>query len=261
MAKSIDHVVILVADLEPAIAQYRQLGFTVVPGGRHPIGTHNALIAFEDGSYLELVAFWDPERSDHPWYHFISRGEGVVDYAVDSDELSNDIHALNNEGIEYSGPHPGARSRPDGVEVSWQMAFPTLGNTAGLPFLIQDISERRVRVPDGEDATHSNKATGIDRLIVVASDIDVVVERLAAIPGLVQRSEAPQPFENSIKAKSFSLGEQSIELHQPDPDSPMHARLREKGDGPYAVILRGGNAMEISPDEANGAPLRIETRK
>lgn len=52
MFTGIDHVVIAVADLEGAIASYAQAGFTVVRGGRHNIGTHNALIAFADGSYL-----------------------------------------------------------------------------------------------------------------------------------------------------------------------------------------------------------------
>ena len=58
MLKGIDHLVIVVPELEAAVASYRGLGFTVVPGGRHPIGTHNALIAFEEGAYLELIAFF-----------------------------------------------------------------------------------------------------------------------------------------------------------------------------------------------------------
>jgi catechol 2,3-dioxygenase-like lactoylglutathione lyase family enzyme len=51
MKFALDHVVIAVGDLEQAIADYRSLGFTVVPGGRHPGRTsHNALIVFEDGA-------------------------------------------------------------------------------------------------------------------------------------------------------------------------------------------------------------------
>ena len=51
--QAIDHLVIMVRDLGAAIRDYSELGFTVVPGGSHPTGTHNALIAFADGSYLE----------------------------------------------------------------------------------------------------------------------------------------------------------------------------------------------------------------
>ncbi len=58
MIKGIDHVVILVKDLAQATADYTELGFTVVPGGEHSDGaSHNALIAFADGSYIELFAF------------------------------------------------------------------------------------------------------------------------------------------------------------------------------------------------------------
>src|SRR5207245_11594854 len=38
----IDHLVIVTRDLGRAIAEYRGLGFSVVPGGRHPVGTENA---------------------------------------------------------------------------------------------------------------------------------------------------------------------------------------------------------------------------
>ena len=58
MIQSIDHIVILVRNLEEAIADYTALGFTVTPGGVHADGaTHNALVPFDDGSYLELIAF------------------------------------------------------------------------------------------------------------------------------------------------------------------------------------------------------------
>ncbi len=46
MFQSIDHFVVVVSDLESAIASYTLAGFTVVRGGKHNIGTHNALIAF-----------------------------------------------------------------------------------------------------------------------------------------------------------------------------------------------------------------------
>ena len=68
MLKGIDHVVILVKNLDQAVADYTQLGFNVVPGGEHTDGaTHNALVAFADGSYLELIAF-KREAPEHRWW-------------------------------------------------------------------------------------------------------------------------------------------------------------------------------------------------
>lgn len=46
MITGIDHIVIAVTSLERAISTYRNLGFTVVEGGRHPYGSHNALVGF-----------------------------------------------------------------------------------------------------------------------------------------------------------------------------------------------------------------------
>src|SRR5439155_1412482 len=65
--RGIDHIVIAVPDLAAARTSYAALGFTVVPGGRHPVGTHNALIAFGDGSYVELIAFYE-DNPAHKWW-------------------------------------------------------------------------------------------------------------------------------------------------------------------------------------------------
>jgi hypothetical protein len=63
MANAIDHVVIVVRDLAQASADFAAAGFTVTPGGEHADGaTHNALIPFADGAYIELIAFKEPDR-------------------------------------------------------------------------------------------------------------------------------------------------------------------------------------------------------
>src|SRR5439155_691104 len=63
MLRQLDHVAMVVRDLDSATDDYRRRGFTVTPGGEHADGlTHNALIPFADGSYLELVAFHEPRR-------------------------------------------------------------------------------------------------------------------------------------------------------------------------------------------------------
>ncbi|MBW2551150.1 MAG: VOC family protein [Deltaproteobacteria bacterium] len=58
MSLVMDHVIILVDDLEAASADFEALGFTVTPGGEHGEGlSHNALIHFADGTFFELLAF------------------------------------------------------------------------------------------------------------------------------------------------------------------------------------------------------------
>ena len=77
MSLALDHIVIAVADLDRAMADYRALGFQVLPGGQHPGRTsHNALVVFADGAYLELIA-WRAPAPEERWYRTLSaHGEG-----------------------------------------------------------------------------------------------------------------------------------------------------------------------------------------
>jgi catechol 2,3-dioxygenase-like lactoylglutathione lyase family enzyme len=88
----LDHLVILVRDLDQAVREYEVLGFTVTPGGEHADGlTRNALIPFRDGSYLELVAFLDPEdprENVWGWRAFLPSGGGLIDYCAASARMA-----------------------------------------------------------------------------------------------------------------------------------------------------------------------------
>ena len=65
---ALDHIVIAVHNLEAAIADYRAMGFQVLVGGQHPGRTsHNALIVFADGAYLEIIA-WRAPAPEERWY-------------------------------------------------------------------------------------------------------------------------------------------------------------------------------------------------
>ncbi len=73
MLQAIDHLVVVTRDLGTAVAGYRALGFTVTPGGRHARASHNALVAFADGAYLELIAYWEDGRA-HRWWPPLQKG-------------------------------------------------------------------------------------------------------------------------------------------------------------------------------------------
>jgi hypothetical protein len=53
-------------------------------------------------------------------------------------------------------PREGGRIRPDGVQLKWR----TLGLKPPLPFVIEDVTGRELRVPGGAAADHANGATG-----------------------------------------------------------------------------------------------------
>jgi hypothetical protein len=120
----LDHLVILVSDLELAVRDYESLGFAVTPGGEHADGlTRNALIPFRDGSYLELVAFLNP---DDPWDNvwgwrpFLFSGGGLIDYCAASDDLGAEVRRLEDLGFDdvRHGAEELDRRRSHGVAIS-----------------------------------------------------------------------------------------------------------------------------------------------
>jgi hypothetical protein len=160
----LDHVVFVARDLAAAVEQYRGRGFTVTPGGQHADGiTHNALVAFADGAYLELVGFREP-APQHRWWGY-ARDGGFADFAVLSDDLDADVAALGalvaRPGVE------GGRIRPDGVTLRWRTAL----LAPPLPFLIEDLTPRDRRVPGGAAARHANGTTGIASVVIGCRDL------------------------------------------------------------------------------------------
>jgi len=159
----LDHVVYVARDLAPAVDDHRRQGFTVTPGGEHAGGvTHNALVCFADGSYLELVAFRRPDPT-HRWWRHAANG-GFADFALLSDDLAQDLSTVKD--LVVREPAEGGRTRPDGVSLRWRAAF----LRAPLPFLIEDLTPRELRVPGGEAARHANGVTGVANLVVAARD-------------------------------------------------------------------------------------------
>lgn len=185
MLTRLDHLVILVSDLEGAARDYGQLGFRVTPGGTHADGlTRNALVPFRDGTYLELVTFVDPyDPTDNVWgWRGFPPDEGVIDYCAASDGLRQDVGRLRRLGFGVDGPHDGGRELPDGGEILWRSAsLRQRGRT--LPFLIEDLTPRDRRVPGGPAASHPNGATGIVRLEISTPDPTGASDGLATLTG------------------------------------------------------------------------------
>jgi len=238
----IDHVVILVEDLDAAQADYARLGFTVVPGGAHAGGlTQNALIAFADGSYLELLAFTPPGGAGAPpaglsaltrtWHGRARSGEGLLDFALLPEAIAADIAAAQARGLTLEGPLPGGRRRPDGQEVAWQLALPP---AADLPFLCGDVTPRDLRVPPGPDRQQANGGQGVAGMFVASPDVATSRARYAALLG----PAAPQTADGQGRPV-FTVGGATITLLSPAQGDDPLGQQRAAGDArPYALWLR-----------------------
>lgn len=169
--RGIDHIVADDDDVDTLTASHRAAGFTVTPGGRHPWGTHNALVPLDDGSYIELLSFWKDDHDAHRRHSLLQKGGGLIEFMLTSDDIESDILAVNGRGAGYANPVPGSRVRPDGIKVGW-IDGPARDDAAGVPSLIQGVTDRKLRVPDGRARQHENGVEGLDRLLLVVADLD-----------------------------------------------------------------------------------------
>lgn len=240
MLRQIDHVVVVVNDLTQTIRDYSDLGFTVKPGGEHAHrGTHNALITFQDGSYVELIAFLrTPTVQDNRWWDFLQAGEGLVDYALNADDLPAELDRLKSAGMTVTGPTDGGRIRPDGKRVAWRIGRVRADEAGHLPFIIDDVTEHELRVPGGDAAVHPNGVIGIERMTVA------VPSRAAATPAYQTLLGNP-----AGDPDQFLIGSHRIQLTDaaaPDPDIAQF--ITQRGSGPYHVTFRrGGSAPAATP--------------
>ena len=262
MLRQIDHIVILVRDLDQASDGYAAAGFTVVPGGVHAGGdTHNALVGFADGTYLELIAFTAPDKeSPHRWWRRLAKGEGFIDYAVLSDGLDADAAAMRARDVDAESPVVGGRDRPDGQHVGWKNLHLTAAPARmALPFAIEDTTPRSLRVPSGDSAAHANGAAAASSLTLIVTDLAAAVRRLGAV--LDQPGEPTS--HDAGEAHTFRVGSQElILLHPTDPDSDAGRHLTSFGDSPYELTLNAGGAgptgNDLLPiDKTHGARIRI----
>ena len=243
---------ILVGELNEAVAGYEKLGFRVTPGGEHADGlTRNALVPFADGTYLELVAFVDPddERDNvWGWRPFLETGGGLVDYCAASDDLAADALRLVEAGFDLDGPDAGGRTLPDGTEIRWKSAR-TLQEGRMLPFLIEDETPRRLRVPSGPSAEHPNGATGISRLLISTRNLAESRRALAALAG------SPETTGNASL-----LGRHELAIVTPDgAEAPVERRLELSGPGPFAAEIATDTVRsgELDPKLACGARIYL----
>ena len=184
MPFAVDHVVIAVEALRPAIARFRSEGYIVTPGGRHANGaTENALICFADGSYLELLALTGdpPKPGAIDFSRMMAAGPGPVGFALRLTGLGTMATAMRARSISVGSVIKGERQRPDGVQVIWKLA---LVDEGFLPFLIEDVTPHTQRVPDDPViTTHSNGRRGIESVIVGARDLRMTATRYMHLLG------------------------------------------------------------------------------
>ena len=179
---ALDHVVLVVTNLKRAIAQFQSKGFTVVEGGTNG-PTHNALITFADGTYIELIALRSlatraifrllfmtsllslrrlvKQDFKTRLFRWFGGPKGFSDICF----RVTDLDAFQARCAEMRFPLTTTgefrRQRPDGIDVRWRLAGAIDDSQA---FFIEDITPIKYRIPEGKSRKHANGAIGITRV-------------------------------------------------------------------------------------------------
>jgi len=263
---TLDHIIIIVSDLKGATRQFSQLGFSVIPGGVHTGGlTHNALVPFADGTYLELLATTrtstlrtigllkrmrllgvytaNQTAIGRRLIEDIAGGVGMNDFALLSLDLDHEIAAIHDRGVTITYPIPGGRIRPDGQEITWRTAVP---QTLDLPFLIDDLTPRELRVPAASENMHANGVAGISGITILVSNLVESMSHYRALIGEEPRTQPhfPQP---GTQSSEFSLETRYFSLAGPLPgSSSLRKFLRPRGARPVGIFF---NTVNSDPDD------------
>lgn len=256
----LDHIILLIPHSSlSSIPGPLTSAFTISPGGRHADGlTENKLIILADGVYIELIAFVDdaPDRKHGHWWG--SLPNGIIDFALTS-STSADVQpvrdALGKAGlpVTYAPARDGGRTRPDGVEVKWQVTFPEATKEhvklrrGQVPFWCHDVTERELRVPRSkkEAVTHPSGTLGVKelRLGVPKGKVDEFMKEFRAITGV-----------DGGEAGKFRIGtpfgEECVVVIEPfDDDSArvLGLKMRTDQDDVKGIdeAFGGGNTVKI----------------
>ncbi|MFE1601054.1 VOC family protein [Methylobacterium sp. ID0610] len=260
MTLSLDHLVIAVADLDRAFADYAALGFTVIRGGEHQNGiTHNVLVVLQDGAYLELIAFRRPDPGNRWSEVFHRAGEGFLDHALLPDDIDAVVAAAQGRGLDIADPVAGGRHRPDGARLDWKTAR---SPGSDVPFLCGDVTPRALRVQEGAVRHHPNGVTGVASVTVAVRDVEAARARYAALLGAGAAAAIREEVVAGTRARTATLtlgGGTTVTLASPaSAEGDLAAALASRGEGPFAAIFRGpAGSGALDPALTHGARLSI----
>ncbi|HSD54036.1 MAG TPA: VOC family protein [Burkholderiales bacterium] len=255
----IDHVVIVVRDLDAARDAFRNMGFTVTPRGHHTLGSQNHCVVFEH-DYIELL--WSPEGTPHPsrqyYTEFARAGAGLAAIALKTDSARGAYTEMLWAGFAPSDPVDFSRpvELPEGKsEARFRASMAALDRTPGGRIFVCEHFTRDV-VWRPEYQRHANGATGIAAVAIVADDVAATArpyERLFArqaepiAEGLkVHTGDAPLAF---VTARSLAAKLPNVQIStRPAPlMAALFVRVTNRGAA-EAALKAGGLEPARMPD-------------
>jgi hypothetical protein len=185
----LDHLVVVVKDLEKARSIFRDKGFYVSQGGTHGL-TINALILFEEGPYIELIAmksnflrkifkilhffrilkaieFLAPSLI-HRFINWFTQSNGIRDICFSGSNFKNNTlpHSKSKETLLPKKRF--YRETLSGKKAEWYL---TGYQMHSLPFFIEDITNKEIRFPIDNSDTNKINTGFISKVLVNVKEL------------------------------------------------------------------------------------------
>ena len=228
MLHSLDHVIVLVRDLEAATETYsRLLGREPSWRGAHPgQGTANSLFRLAN-TYLELLAISGEGPFATRFRKKLERdGEGVAGLAFGTDDADACAAELRARGLPAADPveGSGADSRT-GAKRSWRnVHLPESATRGVLAFAIEHLSPPDALPPARVTGGASAAVEALDHVVVRTVDPDAARRFYGQSLGL--RLALDRSFEErKVRLQFFRVGGVTVEVASqlgvaPDPAAP-----------------------------------------
>ena len=169
----IDHLVILVRDLDTARETYERLGFTLTERAEHSasMGTANTCIMLGT-DYFELLAVIHPTEANQTWRNILEHSEGPAVIALSTNDADQVYRSMSKAGVDASPPLHFSRDAqtPDGTATAkFSITRLPAGATAPIPmFACQHHTPELVWRPEWQ--AHENGALGLATVSAVADN-------------------------------------------------------------------------------------------
>jgi len=195
--QGIDHVVVLVRDLDKAQQAYARMGFTLTPRGFHTLGSQNHCLMF-GSDYVELLAVPRAHPAMQYFTDFLAKGEGLGAIALATDDAGGLHASLAADGIAADAPLDFSRPVEGLGDARFRIVqLPPERSPGCRMFACQHFT--RDMVWRTEYQRHANGATQIAAVAVVAED----PEAAAASYGKLLAAR-PQEIEEGLLVRTGS---------------------------------------------------------
>lgn len=239
MITNLDHAVVLVRDIEAAVAGYQTLL------GRAPMwraqsdGAATAIFVLANTS-LELMApAGEGETADRVRAALDKQGEGLASLAFAVEDIAGAHHRLTRLGLAPDAITEGRSQNASGHTLTWKRTRAAAAPTHGIRMFFIQRNEKLARSPESASAP----VDALDHLVIATPD----PERAAALYGA--RLGLDMKLDRTIAALQtrflfFRVGSLVFEI--------IHSLKNGKGDGPDKVF---GLSWRVADVEATRARL------